>query len=938
MDRTNKQIESQLIAAAHDFLAEMHAERARLAITLDASLEHDLGIDSLGRVELFHRVERLLSIHLPENAMADVKSLRDLVRIIEQAIPVASVKTHDRKPASAATQPAFDLSACETLIDALSIYAANDPDRHHIYLRDEFGEEVMLCYGKLMAEAESVARGLLNRGIQPGESIAIMLPTCEEFFYAFTGILLAGAVAVPIYPPIRPDLIEEYIKRQAKILNNAQARILITFSRVEMLSGIFQTFIPSLKEVTTLRNLQSASGSLPDMRAGAQDIAFIQYTSGSTGDPKGVVLTHKNIIANIRAIGNAVNVQPTDVNVSWLPLYHDMGLMSWLASLYYGVPLAIMSPLIFLSRPEKWLWAIHYHRGTFSGGPNFAYESCVKNIKPEDVEGLDLSSWRFAYDGSEAVNPGTIASFSKKFAAYGFKTEAFAPAYGLAETTVALTIPTKKRPPRIDRVKRDALENENKAVPSESDRVKEILEFVACGEVIAGHELRIVDEAGNVLENRRVGNIQFKGPSAMQGYYNNPVLTQNAYHDGWWETGDLGYVADGDLFITGRKKDIIIKAGRHLFPEEIEDIVNQTASIRKGGVAAFGVNDIQAGTEKLVVVAETEITDKKSQQEISAEIINKLSLILGMPPDAIILVPPDTVPKTYSGKLQRSACRKAYIEGRLVRHKLPVRLQLARLVLAGAGKRVLNWLGRLGRVIYAAYVGLIICLTFPFIWLGALILPSRPVAVILRIWARTILRLALCPVRIEGKTNLQAHAPLIFVSNHASYVDALLMLGILPAGVSFTPKMELLRNPVLRPFIKKLHYLPIDRMDFSRSIEDKTRIEEAIQAGFSIAMFPEGTFSYATGLRPFKSGAFAIAVETQTPICPVAVKGTRSILRGDSLLPKPGLITVSVGKPVRPEGKGWDEITRLHTLVRAEIAKHCGEPVMDIIVAEPAKD
>ena len=249
-----------------------------------------------------------------------------------------------------------------------------------------------------------------------------------------------------------------------------------------------------------------------------------------------------------------------------------MGLIgAWLGSLYFGVPATILSPLFFLNRPERWLWAIHYYRGTISAGPNFAYELCARRISDETIQGLDLSSWRLALNGAENVYAKTLTRFTKKFAAYGFKPEALFPVYGLAESTVALSFPPLGRVPRIDKVIRETVENERHAVPA-TTTTKNWLEFVSCGKAIPGHALRIVDDNDQLLPERSVGNVQFQGPSSMQGYYRNPQETQAVHHQGWWDTGDLGYSADGELFITGRKKDIIIKAGRNLHAPELEDL------------------------------------------------------------------------------------------------------------------------------------------------------------------------------------------------------------------------------------------------------------------------------------------------------------------------------------------------------------------------------
>lgn len=379
MAKQSGPIESQLLELVYSFIKEIDPSRSVSGITLNASLEGDLGIDSLGRVELFHRIESTFKIRLPEAILVEADTIEDLLKAIETAQPQKII--HQKIITTAYEKAEVDLSTAKTLVDVLLKYVEADPMRPHIYLQDEQGEEQLITYGELLTAAASIAQGLIKRGIKHGETVALMLPTSSDFFFAFYGVLIAGAIPVPIYPPFRPDRIEEYAKLEANILQNAEARILITFAETKKIGTLLKTFIPSLIEVTSVAPLMESPSELPnDLTFEADQPAFIQYTSGSTGNPKGVLIHHSNVFANIQAVTQVVHIRPRDVAVSWLPLYHDMGLMSWLASLYVGIPLVSLSPLTFLSRPEKWLWAIHYHRATFSAAPNFAYELCVKKI------------------------------------------------------------------------------------------------------------------------------------------------------------------------------------------------------------------------------------------------------------------------------------------------------------------------------------------------------------------------------------------------------------------------------------------------------------------------------------------------------------------------------------------------------------------------------
>lgn len=925
-------VESQLLLLTRQFLLEQETERAVRAIALDASLEKHLGIDSLGKVELLHRIEKTFDIQLPDSVLAEA----DTIKTIAEAVMIAKpAKKFFLKHASVPILESLeiDLSAIKTLQDVLIEYAIREPNRPHLYLQNEEGSEEVITYGELLSKASSVANGLIGLGIKPDDTIAIMLPTGREFFQSFFGILLAGAIPVPIYPPFRMDKIEEYALREVKILNNAEVRALITFAEASILGKILQAYIPSLKAVVNGSSLLNHNGALPYIPRTTDQPALIQYSSGSTGDPKGILLYHENILANIRAIEKAVQVKPTDAVVSWLPLYHDMGLMSWISSLYFGIPITIMSPISFLNRPERWLWSIHYRRATLSAAPNFAYELCVKKIDDEMLEGLDLSSWRLSFNGAEAVNPNTLERFYQRFKKYGFKKETLCPVYGLAEDTVALTVPVLNREFRVDKISREAFEKKMHAVPHSNE--KDFLVFVSEGIAIEGHAIRIVDDKIISLEERHVGNVQFRGPSAMQGYYRNPTATAAVYFDGWWGTGDLGYIADGELFITGRKKDLIIKAGRNFVPESIEEVVGNIQGIRKGCVIAFGVTDSSIGTEKLIIAAESKLTDLSEKKKLEDEITEKVVVNIGIPPDQVVIVPLRKIPKTSSGKLQRSQCKESFLKGDLAGKSRAVSMQMATLWLSGLKKRIKRFSTKCLRLVYTFYVGIIILLMLLPVWLLVMITPKNIASNILKISMKILFVLSGCRIVVDNAARLRQVKPIIYVANHFSYADALILFSILPSGTLFIVKKELLKVRMVSSAIKKLGFIAVDRWDFSQNIEDTKQINAALANGNSIMIYPEGTFTYASGLRPFKAGAFQLSVDTKTAICPIALKNTRKLLRDGSILLSPTKILVTVCDLVMPHSNDWQEVVKLRGDVRQVIAKHCGEPTLDLIVAGP---
>ncbi|MBI3028020.1 MAG: 1-acyl-sn-glycerol-3-phosphate acyltransferase, partial [Candidatus Rokubacteria bacterium] len=452
------------------------------------------------------------------------------------------------------------------------------------------------------------------------------------------------------------------------------------------------------------------------------------------------------------------------------------------------------------------------------------------------------------------------------------------------------------------------------------------LRFVSCGRPLSGHEVRIVDAAGRLAAERAQGRIEFRGPSVTAGYFKNPAATRAALGDGWMDSGDLGYWADGELFITGRQKDVIIKAGRNLYPQEVEEVAGDVPGIRKGCVAAFGVPDPEIGTERLVVVAESRETAPEPRERLRAAVVDRVVSALGIPPDAVVISPPGTVPKTPSGKVRRGATRQAYLSGALERGRRSARRQWARLRLEEWGARA-EWLaGRAGALLYAGYVGALLLLTLPALWGLLLLAPrGRPAGRLVNLWCRALLALSGCPLRVEGLENLLGIGPAVFAANHASYLDSVALLAAIPEELVFVAKRELLSWPVVGTVIRKVGHLPVERVDLARSVADAERATALLRTGTSLLFFPEGTFARQPGILPFRLGGFKASVETGRPVIPVTIRGTREILPDGTWLPRRGAITVAIGPPIKPEGTGWQEMVRLRDLVRAEIARRSGE-------------
>ncbi|HXJ82833.1 MAG TPA: AMP-binding protein [Candidatus Methylomirabilis sp.] len=919
--------EREVLDLVGGLVAELGEPRSRAPVTLDDSLDRDLGLGSLERVELMLRLEHAFGVRLPDADMADAATPRDLAVAILSAEPSrAETIPVARAPLGAAAAAPVSAS---TLTDVLAWHAHATPDRIHIYLRTEDGQEQPITYGTLWGRANTIAAELRAHGLGQGDAIALMLRSEEAFFQSFFGVLLAGSVPVPIYPPFRRDRIEEYARRQVGILDNAQARALVTFPEAERVARLLRSRVTSLRRVLTAPGLVQSDTPLRMRRASADDPALIQYTSGSTGAPKGVLLSHANILANIRAIGEALAIGPEDVAVSWLPLYHDMGLIgSWLGALYFGIPIVILSPLAFLSRPARWLGTLHAHRATVSAAPNFAFDLCVKKIADEEIEGLDLSAWRVALNGSEPVSADTIDRFTRRFARVGFRPEAMCPVYGLAEASVALTIPTPGARPRVDTIARERFQQRGEACPA-SAADPSCLRVVSCGRPLPRHDVRIVDRGGHPVGERMEGRIEFRGPSVTAGYFRNPRATRAAFHRGWMDSGDLGYWADGDLFVTGRQKDMIIKAGRNLYPQEVEEIVGAVPGIRKGCVAAFGVHDPAIGTEQLVVIAESRATDSMKRSALRADVLDRVVTALGLPADIVVIAEPGSVLKTSSGKIRRSATRDAYASGALARRRPSTRAQWLRLLAGDVRARVGRAARSAGALAVGGYLALLLLLTVPVLWLSILLAPTGRLADrLVRTWCRIVLALSGCEVRTEGEEHLSAARPAVLAANHSSYLDVAVLLAALPADFRFVAKRELLRTPLVGRVIRKVGHLTVERAAGSQSVADAERVTAALRLGVPVLVFPEGTFVRSPGVLPFRLGAFKSAVETGCPVIPVTIRGTRHILPADEWLPRPGPVTVAVSAPLRPRGTGWADIVSLRDAARAEIARQSGERLL----------
>jgi len=509
---------------------------------------------------------------------------------------------------------------------------------------------IRVTWSDLHSDACRVAATLQRRGIGPGAHVAILGPTTRSLVTAIEAVWLAGATTVVLPLPMRLASIEEFVEQTRHRIEHADIALLLVDDDLVPLVPL--TGMPPTLGFAELARGAATPFTLVDPPI--DSLAVLQFTSGSTADPKGVMLPHRTVCANLDAIAAAADlVADVDVMVSWLPLYHDMGLVGFLMlPMTHGVELVLGAPQEFLGDPGRWMRWMSMYRGTATAGPNFAWVLATRALARS--ERLDLSPMRIALNGAEPVDCAAVRRFIDAAAPHGLRPGAVYPAFGMAELVIGGTFPEPMQGLRVDRVDRDALELEHRAVPCDGPTARE-LAFL--GKAVPGLQLRIVDPVtGAVLGDREVGELQIRGTSVTTGYYKRPEADTELFDGEWLRTGDLAYLVDGEMVMCGRIKDVIIIGGRNIFPDEIERAIGEIDGVRAGNVVAFGVEGSR-GKEAIVVVAESNSDDPG---RIARHMGERVIETLGVPAKDIVLVGGGTLPKTSSGKLQRSLCRALY--------------------------------------------------------------------------------------------------------------------------------------------------------------------------------------------------------------------------------------------------------------------------------------
>lgn len=544
------------------------------------------------------------------------------------------------------------------------LIAAATPDAGIQFLGSTSGNgATRITWEQLHSEARAVAARLQGKGIGPGSHVAILGPSTRSLVTCVQALWLTGATVVLLPLPMRLSSIETFVEQTRVRIRNADVSHLLIDGDLAPFAPSVDGVVPHvMHELTTGVTIQESDRWMTPA-LDAEAMAVLQFTSGSTSDPKGVMVLHRTLLANLDGAAKAAELTDDEIFCHWLPLYHDMGLIGLTTiPMITGRELALAAPQDFLAAPAHWMEWMSETRATVTAGPNFAWSLAARGLARS--EGLDLSAIRIALSGAEPVDPTTISKFCTAAAPFGFDPSAFFPAFGMAEVMIAGTFPRPGRGLVVDEVETTLLEHDGRAVPVTGAPSESVRALARLGTPIPGMEMRIVSpETGVELQEREVGELELRGTSMTPGYYKNEAATLDRFHDGWFRTGDLGYIAHGELVLCGRLKDMIIVGGRNVFPEDIERAAADVGGVRTGNVIAFGTS-ARSGREGFVVVAETRGVDiDLVKEEVASTVLDAV----GLPPHEVVLVEPGTLPKTSSGKLQRSLAKAQWTAGDLVR-------------------------------------------------------------------------------------------------------------------------------------------------------------------------------------------------------------------------------------------------------------------------------
>ena len=539
------------------------------------------------------------------------------------------------------------------------------PDRAALYLQAAGLDDQLISYEELLNRSSWYAQALESQGIQPGEVVVLILQHSQELIYSFFGAVLLGAI-----PSIMPFLTEKlsperYRSDLSSLIGVTKPAAIVTYPEFEHEIHEALKKGSNVRAVIVVENAKSRDAVRADqfsgLRRGGDDIVLLQHSSGTTGLQKGVALSHRAVLNQLDAYGRALNISEEDVIVSWLPLYHDMGLVAgFLIPILSRVPLVLMSPFDWVRAPHRLMKAVSKYGGTLSWLPNFAYNFCAQRVRERDMDGVDLSTWRAIINCSEPVRVASHEVFYKKFKEYGLKETALQTSYAMAENVFGVTQSDISRPPVVEEIDRETFMIDRLARPAMDGRPT--MKMMSSGQVLLNTRVRVLDENRMDLPDGAIGEVALQSDCMLKGYYNRPDLTKKAFVDGWYLTGDYGYLIKGELFVTGRKKDMLIVGGRNVYPQDIESIAYEVNGVQQGRAVVFGLYDEHSGTEEVVLIAEIESRSEEERQRIADNLRRHVTKNSAIALRQVHIVEPKWILKTSSGKTARSANKEKYLK------------------------------------------------------------------------------------------------------------------------------------------------------------------------------------------------------------------------------------------------------------------------------------